>query len=169
MSRASHCGGRCRRSRSRVPRARSEDAGARPPRRVGRGRWRGAVLRSTGRCRGECGRVGRRDRRHAGRCRSHRRAPPRCRGGPEARDGARVRHRRCLGTPLVRRVMWATRRADRSSSPVAPRRRVTRHPVFDRSSGARRRRCCGSRTAAPRSRGSRGASAGTGAAEAPLR
>ena len=42
-------------SRGRVLRPRSEDAGARPLRRAGRGRRRGPVVRSAGRCRGDAG------------------------------------------------------------------------------------------------------------------
>ena len=75
-------------------RARSEDAGAGPPRRVGRRRWRSPVLRGADRRRRERGGDGRRDRRRADRRPSHRRAPPRGRGGPEAGLGARLRHRR---------------------------------------------------------------------------
>ena len=39
------------------------------------GRWRGSILRSRGRCRGECGCDGRRDRRGAARRRFCRRTP----------------------------------------------------------------------------------------------
>ena len=75
----------------------------------------------------------RRDRRRAGRRHPGRRAPVRRRRGPEARDGARVRHRRGPAN-AVRLTEPATRRAGRSPSPAARRRRVTRRPACGRSS-----------------------------------
>jgi len=125
------CGGLGRRRPSRVRSARSQGTRARPPRRADSGWWSCPVLRSRGRCRAECGRDGRRDRRGVDRRHSRRRAAPRRRGGTTAGHGSGLRRGRRPGTP-VRCVSSATRRVGRSWLPVAPRRCGSRHPASGR-------------------------------------